>query len=57
MNKDEIDRFQELCALIAVEQDRRKFMALIEELNQLLSAKDQRLQERNIPTKDDKTRE
>jgi hypothetical protein len=55
MNKDESNRFQELCALIAVEQDRRKFMTLVEELNHLLSTKDQRLQERNSPAKDDKT--
>ena len=55
MNKNETDRFEELCALIAVEQDRRKFMAMVEELNQLLSAKDQRLQKRNNSAIDDKT--
>ena len=32
-------RIQELCSLIAVEQDRAKFLKLCEELNQLLSAK------------------
>jgi hypothetical protein len=55
MNKDESDRFQELCARIAVEQDRKKFMAMVEELNQLLCEKDQRLQNRNDLASDGKT--
>jgi hypothetical protein len=46
MNKAESDRIHELCSLIAVEQDHKRFQALIEELNRILSAKDQRLQER-----------
>ncbi len=44
MNKAESDRIEQLCALIAVEQDRKKFLALVEELNQILSAKNRRLQ-------------
>lgn len=49
MNKDETDRFNELCRLIAVERDRKKFMELVEELNRLLSVKDQRLQKESDP--------
>jgi hypothetical protein len=44
MNKAESDRIQELCAVIAVEKDRHKFLALVEELNRILAAKDDRLQ-------------
>jgi hypothetical protein len=40
MNKYESDRIQELCSKIAVEQDRQKFLKLVEELNRVLSAKD-----------------
>jgi hypothetical protein len=43
MNKAESDRVQELCAQIAVEKDRVKFMELVKELNSLLSAKEERL--------------
>jgi hypothetical protein len=43
MNKGDSDRIQELCALIAVEKDRRKFLTLVEELNSILAAKDNRL--------------
>jgi hypothetical protein len=43
MNKTESDRIHELCSLIAVEQDRQKFQALVEELNQVLSANHERL--------------
>lgn len=46
MNKAESDRIHELCSLIAVEQDHQRLQALIGELNRILSAKDQRLQER-----------
>ena len=42
MNQSESDRIQELCAKIAVEQDRQRFLELIQELNRLLAAKDQR---------------
>jgi hypothetical protein len=47
MNKTESDRIHELCSLIATERDRSKFLALVEELNKLLSAKDRRLQEKS----------
>jgi len=43
MNKADSDRIQELCALIAVEKDRQKFLTLVEELNGILAAKDDRL--------------
>jgi hypothetical protein len=35
MNGDPMRRFEELCDLIAVEQDVQKFSALVTELNQL----------------------
>jgi hypothetical protein len=44
MNKDESDRIHDLCSLIAVEQDRKKFLTLVEELNRILSAQHQRLE-------------
>jgi len=44
MNKADSDRIRELCAVIAVEKDRHKFLALVEELNRILAAKDDRLQ-------------
>jgi hypothetical protein len=34
-------RIKELCGLIGTEQDRRKFLELVNELNRLLEAKDQ----------------
>jgi hypothetical protein len=46
MNQADIDRTHELCSLIAVEQDREKFLKLVEELNRILNAKDERLQNR-----------
>jgi hypothetical protein len=45
MNQSDSDRIQELCSQIAVEQDRQKFLKLVQELNRLLSAKDGRLQD------------
>jgi hypothetical protein len=45
MKKADSDRIQELCSLIAVEQDRQKFLKLVEELNRILGAKDERLQQ------------
>jgi hypothetical protein len=54
MNKADSDRVHELCSLIEKEQDRQKFLALVTELNQILSTKDARLrknesdEERNI---------
>ena len=41
MNQGESDRIRELCSLIAVEQDREKFLKLVEELNRILDAKDE----------------
>ena len=43
MNKTESDRIHELCSLIAVEQDRRKFLEPVRELNRILEVNDQRL--------------
>jgi hypothetical protein len=48
MNKSESDRIHELCSLIAVEQDRMKFLALVGELNRILEANDQRLKRDQI---------
>lgn len=45
MNKAESDRIHELCTRIAAEQDHKKFLALVEELNRILSAQDQHLQD------------
>jgi len=44
MHKSESDRIQELCAKIAEEQDRGKFLKLVQELNRLLSAKESRVE-------------
>jgi hypothetical protein len=46
MNKAESDRIHELCSLIAVEHDRAKFIELVDELNRILEAKGERLQDR-----------
>ena len=43
MNKADSDRIHQLCSLIAKEQDRAKFLALVEELNRILEAKEERL--------------
>jgi hypothetical protein len=48
MNKTESDRIQELCSLIAVEQDRRKFLELVGELNRILEVNDQRLKSNEV---------
>jgi hypothetical protein len=40
MNKADSDRIHELCSKIAVEQDRHKFLKLVEELNRILADKD-----------------
>jgi len=45
MNQSDSDRIQEVCSQIAVEQDRQKFLKLVQELNRLLSAKDGQLQD------------
>jgi len=41
MNKADSDRIHELCSLIAVEQDRGKFLELVGELNRILEINDQ----------------
>ena len=43
MNEADRDRVHELCSLIAVEQDREKFLLYVAELNRILSEKDARL--------------
>jgi hypothetical protein len=44
MKKADSDRIHELCSLIAVEEDRQRFLKLVEELNRILGAKKERLQ-------------
>jgi hypothetical protein len=52
MNEKDNRRIHELCSQIAVEQDHKKFLALVEELNRILSAQDQRLQDK-LPDADE----
>jgi hypothetical protein len=40
MNKEESDRIHDLCSRIAEENDHKKFLALVEELNRLLSSRE-----------------
>jgi hypothetical protein len=40
MNKEQSDRIHDLCSRIAVEHDYKKFLALVEELNRVLSRKE-----------------
>jgi len=53
MNKEKSALIHELCSRIAVEQDHKKFLVLVEELNRLLSADDHHFRvgntERKIP--------
>lgn len=44
MKKADSDRIQQLCSLIAVEQDHQRFLAMVEELNRILSRKDENLE-------------
>jgi hypothetical protein len=46
MNRADSDRILELCSLIAVEQDRDRFLGLVSELNRILGEKDRRLQDK-----------
>lgn len=46
------ERWMELCEQVAVEQDPAKMIALVEEINELLEAKERRLG--IIPPKDSK---
>jgi hypothetical protein len=48
MNEADTARIRELCSLITQEQDRHKFLELVEELNRCLDAKDQRLKGNHI---------
>ena len=48
MNKADSDRIHELCSLIAVEQDRQKFLQLCEELNRILGVKRERLENNKL---------
>ena len=50
MRGKEKERWQELCAQAAVEQDHHKLMALIAEIDRLLSEKERRLQNRTAPS-------
>ncbi|MGA8270255.1 MAG: hypothetical protein WB919_01775 [Candidatus Sulfotelmatobacter sp.] len=43
MNKADEARIHGLCSLIALEQDRTKFLALVAELNRILSEQEKRL--------------
>lgn len=43
MNKADSERIHQLCSLIAQEQDRAKFLSLVEELNHILETHDERL--------------
>jgi hypothetical protein len=43
MNKADSDRIHQLCSLIAQEQDREKFLSLVQELNHILETHEERL--------------
>ena len=46
MTPDERERMASLCQRIATEQDREKFTQLVKALNDLLSVKDHRLEDK-----------
>jgi hypothetical protein len=48
MNRVVSERIHELCSLIEVEQNRERFLRLVEELNRLLAAEEKGLQEREL---------
>jgi hypothetical protein len=48
MTSELTPRIKELCGLIAEEKDSRKFVELVEELNQLLAENEQRLKNDNV---------
>jgi hypothetical protein len=50
MNEADTARIRELCSLIAQEQDRHKFLELVEEMNRSLDTKDLRLKGNQIGT-------
>lgn len=41
MKKVDSNNIQQLCSLIAAEHDHRKFLSMVEELNRILSLKDE----------------
>ena len=45
----ERERFLELCALATNEQDPQRLLELVREINNILEAKGERLQQRNLP--------
>jgi hypothetical protein len=47
MTTEEREPMNELCRQIQVEKDQRKFTALIEELNELLATKEERLEKQH----------
>ena len=47
MRPDDRERMYQLCALIEKENDHRRFLRLIEELNELLGAQEQQLETKN----------
>jgi len=49
MTQVERNRIMELCQLICEEQDPKKFEQLVTELNELLAAKEQKLQKTRDP--------
>jgi hypothetical protein len=53
MNKADSDRIHELCSLIAIEQDRHKFLELVKELNRILGKKEARLDNQLHDKEDD----
>ena len=48
MDEADTARIRELCSLITQEQDRNKFLELVEELNRCLDAKNQHLKVNQI---------
>lgn len=50
MNKAQSDRIHELCSRIATEQDHKKFLTLVEELNRVLTSHDQSFR-KDVPDK------
>jgi hypothetical protein len=56
MNKAQSERIRELCSRIEAEPDPHKFLLLVEELNNLLSAKDvPPTKDVSLPKKEDDT--
>lgn len=51
MTPEERERMTTLCQRIAIEQDRDKFTQLVKDLNDLLSVKDHRLEEKQKNSK------